>query len=167
MESTPSSKVPNWFKPILYFFLIVLALTLLVFACTNEDKYIIVESTRGFDKKVDNIDESYTWHFKKAVFRKWMVEKIYSIECRLVYISLKELASGSSSKPSLPKELDEEATILDESRENELISKLLQVEGDNISIIDFNKNILMSLNKEKIINSVYNKIYQKLSNACS
>ena len=138
-----------------------------VFACTNEDKYIIVESTRGFDKKVDNIDESYTWHFKKAVFRKWMVEKIYSIECKLVYISLKEVLSGSSSKPSLPEELNEEAAILDESRDNELISKLLQVEGNNISIIDFNENTLMSLNKEKIINSVYNEIYKKLSEACS
>ncbi|EDX76473.1 hypothetical protein MC7420_4729 [Coleofasciculus chthonoplastes PCC 7420] len=96
-----------------------------------------------------------------------MVEKIYSIECKLVYISLKELSSGSSSKPSLPEELNEEATILDESRDNKLISKLLQLEGSNISIIDFNENLLMSLNKEKIINSVYNKIYQKLSDACS
>ncbi|MEQ9486201.1 hypothetical protein [Coleofasciculus sp. F4-SAH-05] len=56
-----------------------------------------------------------------------MVEKIYSIECKLVYISLKELFSGSSSKPSLPEELNEEATILDESRDNKLISKLLQL----------------------------------------
>jgi|GEM_PF-4535494 len=138
-----------------------------VLACTNENKYIIVESTRGFDKKQDNIEETYTWHFKKAIFRKWMIEKIYNIECKLFYLSLKEVLSGNSSKISLPEELNQEANSLNESQDNALISKLLQLENSNISIIDFSENLLMSLNKEKIINSVYKKIYQNLSDACS
>ncbi|NES00433.1 MAG: hypothetical protein F6J86_42730 [Symploca sp. SIO1B1] len=54
------------------------------------------------------------------------------------------------------------ANSLNESQDNALISKLLQVEDKNLSIIDFPEDILMSLNKEKIITSVYNKIYQNL-----
>jgi len=133
-----------------------------IFACTNEDKYIIVESTRGFDKKLDNIDETYAWHFKKALFRKWMIEKIYNIDCKLIYLSLKANLFRSSSNLSLSEEFNQEANSLNESQDNALISKLLQVEDKNISIIDFPEDILMSLNKEKIIASVYNKIYQNL-----
>jgi len=133
-----------------------------VFACTNEDKYIIVESTRGFDKKLDNIDETYTWHFKKALFRKWMIEKIYNIDCKLIYLSLKENLFRSSSNLSLSEDFTQEANSLNESQDNALISKLLQVEDKSISIIDFPEDLLMSLNKEKIITSVYNKIYQNL-----
>ncbi len=134
-----------------------------VIAGTNEKKCIIIESTRGFDKKVDKIDESYTWHFKKALFRKWMLEKIYNIECKLIYISLKKFLYEASSKLSLPKEPEEEANSLDESDNNGLISKLLKVEDQSISIIEFSEEILQSLNKENIINSVYNKIYSVLN----
>jgi len=133
-----------------------------VLACTNENKYIVIESTRGFDKKLDNIDETYTWHFKKALFRKWMVEKIYNIDCKLIYLSLKDNLSVSSSKLPIPEGLNQEANSLNESQDNSLISKLLQLENPNISIIDFSEDLLMSLNKEKIITSVYNKIYQNL-----
>jgi len=51
---------------------------------THDKKCIVVETTRGFDKETDKIDETYTWHFKKALFRKWMIEKIYNVECRLI-----------------------------------------------------------------------------------
>jgi len=135
-----------------------------VIAYTNEKKCIIIESTRGFDKKVDKIDETYTWHFKKAVFRKWMVEKIYKLECKLIYISLKSFLcqSEGSSKPSLPKELEEEANKLDNSDNNGLISNLLR-EDDSIHILEFPEHILQSLSKENIINSVYREITNKLN----
>lgn len=51
---------------------------------------IIVETTRGFDKDIEQMTESYSWHFKKAIMKKWAIEKIFQVDCKLIYLSMAE-----------------------------------------------------------------------------
>jgi hypothetical protein len=126
---------------------------------THDKKCIVVETTRGFDKETDNIDETYTWHFKKALFRKWMIEKIYNVECHLCYLTLKEL-TDSAPKEAVPEELSDETD--DTSETNPLISKLLEMEGNKLQIIDLGAAFKNSFNEEELDSLLMNEIVEKL-----
>jgi len=61
-------------------------------------KYIMLETTTGAFNKLSKIEDdfeyskiSHSWHFKKSVFKKWAIEKLYGIEIGLVYVTLKNL----------------------------------------------------------------------------
>ncbi len=126
---------------------------------THDKKCIVVETTRGFDKESDKIDETYTWHFKKALFRKWMIEKIYNVECRLCYLTLKEL-TDSAPKEAVPEELSDDTD--DTSETNPLISKLLEIEGNELQIIDLGAAFKNSFNEEELDSLLMNEIVEKL-----
>ena len=121
---------------------------------TPDQKCVIIETTRGFDKKVDEIDETYTWHFKKALFRKWMLEKLYGVECKLCYITLKNLVRLEAELDIQTDEtLSSEIQNLDESY-NPLIAKVLEHEQDRVEILaleDYFKNALTIQQIDKVL----------------
>jgi len=58
----------------------------------ENEKFYMIEITRGVDKSLEEISDSYKWHFKKALFKKWAIEKIYDItNCEIIYITINEL----------------------------------------------------------------------------
>lgn len=81
----------------------------------NKTKYLMIESTLGFlrKKKEGESGDSHMEHFKKAVFRKWTVEKIFNVDVSLIYIS-----------------------VVDTLPTSELVSKILEVDR-KISIVSF------------------------------
>ena len=61
-------------------------------------KYLMVETTTGAFNELNTLQNdfeysnmSHNWHFKKSIFRKWAIEKLYDIEVGLVYVTLKDL----------------------------------------------------------------------------
>jgi len=128
---------------------------------TEDKKCIIVETTRGFDKESDKIEETYMWHFKKALFRKWMIEKIYNIECRLCYITLKGLTDFVQAEP-LPEELS--AEIQDNLYEkNPLLDKLREYEKDKLLILNLGTSLKKSFNEQELSNLLKTELIDKLS----
>ncbi len=106
-----------------------------IFCGVQFPQCIIVETTRGFTKEYDHIEESYTWHFKKAIFRKWMIEKLYNVQCQLWYITLHGgLKEDAVPDMLLPDELREEQEVIDPT--NKLLESMLIHEQDDIQIID-------------------------------
>ncbi len=105
-----------------------------IFCGVQYPECIIVETTRGFTKEFDNIRESYAWHFKKAIFRKWMLEKLYHVKCQLWYITLQGQFQGETSPDELPDELKEEQDVIEST--NKLFDAVLDYERDGIHIID-------------------------------
>jgi hypothetical protein len=121
---------------------------------------IAIETTRGFSKKDDNTEESYAWHFKKAVFRKWMIEKLYSVKCQLWYITLQGQSQKDALQDTLPDELEEEKKTL--QSKNELLKTVLKYEKDNIQIIDLGK-FRNTLSIQKIGNLLNTNLFDKLA----
>jgi hypothetical protein len=129
---------------------------------TQNKKCVIIETTLGFNKEIDGVDESYTWHFKKALFRKWMVEKLYQVECVLYYITLKAFNRlAGVSTPPIPDTLSENFSNLSESS-NLLIEKLLEHEGDAVQILDLGKHFEKALNIKKIDNILQKELIDKV-----
>ena len=127
-----------------------------------DKKCAIVETTRGFDKKVDEIDETYTWHFKKALFRKWMLEKLYGVECKLCYITLKNLVRLEADITIQTDEtLSSEIQIIDESC-NPLIAKILEHERDRVQILELEDSLKNALTIQEIDNVLQEKLIEKL-----
>ena len=72
-----------------------------IFGCVinkSKPKYLLIETTLGFFKKEGNEKEitsinkdSHNWHFKKAIMKKWALEKIFDKKIGLVYISIRSL----------------------------------------------------------------------------
>jgi hypothetical protein len=83
--------------------------------CLGKDPQtcIIFETTRGFNKEADEIDESYSWHLKKALFRKWAIDKLFNTNCILIYITLR----------------------WNQSTAGLLIEEVLKIEEDTVAII--------------------------------
>ena len=56
----------------------------------NKTKYLMIESTLGFlRKKIEGESrDTHMEHFKKAVFKKWAIEKIFNVDVSLIYISV-------------------------------------------------------------------------------
>lgn len=60
----------------------------------NKKIYMIMETTTGWFsidreyKQLSHRGDTHTWHFKKAVMKKWAIEKIFSIDTFLFYLSL-------------------------------------------------------------------------------
>ena len=106
-----------------------------IFLGTQDKSCMIVETTRGFDKEIDAIEETYLWHFKKALFRKWTIEKLYGIDCRLCYITLKNLLKEPIVVDELPTELSNEARLITNTS-NPLIEEIRQQEGDQLHILE-------------------------------
>jgi len=129
---------------------------------TQDKKCVIIETTLGFDKEIDGVDESYTWHFKKALFRKWMVEKLYQVECALYYITLKAFDRlAVFSTPPIPDTLSENFSNLPVSS-NPLIEKLLEHEGDAVQILDLGKHFEKALKIQKIDNILQKELIDKI-----
>jgi len=95
---------------------------------------LIIETTRGFTKEHDNIEESYTWHFKKAIFRKWMLEKLYQVHCQLWYITLQGKFIPDTMPDALPAELEAEQCVIEPT--NKLLESVLALEQKYIQVID-------------------------------
>jgi hypothetical protein len=130
-----------------------------------DKKCAIVETTRGFDKKVDEIDETYTWHFKKALFRKWMLEKLYGVECKLCYITLKNLVSLEADIIiDTDQTLSSGIQIIDDSY-NPLIAKVLEHEQDRVEILELNDYFKNALTIQEIDKVLQEKFIEKLGNA--
>jgi hypothetical protein len=110
-------------------------------------KCIMIETTRGFDIERDGSNESYSWHFKKALFKKWMIEKIYNIPCSLGYITLKKIIDNHIVQSDLPIELAEEVRA---NNQTPLWEKLRQTESDNVIIIDLSNYLCNPLNIDQI-----------------
>ena len=127
---------------------------------TQDKKCVIIETTLGFDKEIDGVDESYTWHFKKALFRKWMVEKFYQVECVLYYITLKAFDKLVSTPP-IPDSLSENFSNLSDSS-NPLIEKLLEHEGDTVQILELGKHFERVLNINRINNILQKGLIDKI-----
>lgn len=124
---------------------------------------IIVETTRGFSKEHDNIEESYAWHFKKAIFRKWMIEKLYNVKCKLWYITLQGKSEKVALHDVLPDELREEKEIIESS--NKLLESVLSHEKESIQIIDLGefRNTLSIQEIGELLNTkLFDKIQQLL-----
>ncbi len=88
-----------------------------------------------------------------------MIEKIYNIECRLCYLTLRELVK-SVPEDSLPKELSDDANI--PVYLNPLIQKIFEIEGDNLKIIDLGEALNNSLNEKELNVLLTNEIIEKL-----
>jgi hypothetical protein len=130
-----------------------------------DKKCAIVETTRGFDKKVDEIDETYTWHFKKALFRKWMLEKLYGVECKLCYITLKNLVRLEADITiDTDETLSSGIQIIDESY-NPLIAKVLEHEQDRVEILELEDSFKNALTIQEIDKVLQEKLIEKLGNA--
>lgn len=130
-----------------------------------DKKCAIVETTRGFDKKVDEIDETYTWHFKKALFRKWILEKLYGVECKLCYITLKNLVSLEADIIiDTDQTLSSGIQIIDDSY-NPLIAKVLEHEQDRVEILELNDYFKNALTIQEIDKVLQEKLIEKLGNA--
>lgn len=129
---------------------------------TPDKKCAIIETTRGFDKKVDEIDETYTWHFKKALFRKWMLEKLYGVECKLCYITLKKLVRLEANITIHTDEtLSSEIPNIDESY-NPLIAKVLAQEKDRVQIIELEEYFKNALTIQEIDKLLQEELMDKL-----
>lgn len=140
---------------------------------TQNGLYIIVETTRGFNKDVDGVDESYSWHFKKAVFRKWLIEKFFDVECKLFYLTLKSFGR-SSEKSEVATELANELSQLDSDNNpehldgsdrsltgNKLIDVLLE-KDPNIRLLDLGRSLGQSLDADQLANLLQNQLIDKL-----
>jgi len=130
---------------------------------TSSKKCIIIETTRGFTKENENENESYIQHFKKSIFIKWMIEKLYDIECKLCYITLKELKQRSTHK--LPEALNEETQDINSN--NKLIDKILEHEGENIKIIALGKDVKQDLSINEISNLLKKEFIDEIKNILS
>ena len=129
---------------------------------TPDKKCAIVETTRGFDKKIDEIDETYTWHFKKALFRKWMLEKLYGIECKLCYITLKNLVRLEADITIQTDEtLSSEIQNIDESG-NLLIATVLEYEQDSVKILELEEYFKNALTMQEIDKVLQEQLIEKL-----
>jgi hypothetical protein len=98
---------------------------------TSDNNCFMIETTRGFTKDKDKIDDTYSWHFKKAVFRKWLLEKFYpEINCKLCYLTLQtsEILTEQPVENTLPSVLQEE---ISETKKINLTQKIIeQAQGD-------------------------------------
>lgn len=126
---------------------------------THDRKCIIFETTRGFDKDLDKVNETYTWHFKKALFRKWMIEKLYNIDCRICYLTLKEL-TRFIPKEAVPEELSDDDIGVSDT--NPLISRILEKEKNKIQIIDLGLTLKNSFNEKELDAVLMNEIVARL-----
>ena len=103
----------------------------------EEQKCVVVETTLGFDKELDGVDESYSWHFKKAMFRKWLVERVFGVDCKLCYLTLQNLAVQRTVPQDPPKELSKEFQGAGDGAAL-LIDRIRESEGeDRLKIIEF------------------------------
>lgn len=124
---------------------------------------LMIETTRGFDKQTDKIDETYLWYFKKSLFRKWILEKLYSVQCTLSYITLKSLGQQPKRSPNFSGQLlDESQSTLDSP--NQLIEKILQHEGETIHLINLEEHFKRSLTIEEIGYRLKEEVLEKLAN---
>ena len=133
---------------------------------TQHGKYAIVETTRGFDKEADRLEtETYSWHFKKSIFRKWMIDKLYQTECLLCYITLKNLDSGENRERKLPDELSEETKDLESSEgsKNLLKEKILAFEKNTIKIVELEDYLQSALTFEEIKKVLQKNLIDKLT----
>lgn len=131
-----------------------------IFLGTCDKECIMVETTRGSDKETDRIDESYAWHFKKALFRKWLVERIYEIDVRLIYITVKGHWLLNQQEQAPPDELEEEFAETEPTGDRtSLFDMILETENENVCILkldsilacpDTFENIGVKLRKELI-----------------
>lgn len=129
---------------------------------TPDQKCVIIETTRGFDKKVDEIDETYTWHFKKALFRKWMLENLYGVECKLCYITLKNLVRLEADITIQTDEtLSSEIQNSDDS-DNPLIAKILEHEQDRVEILALEDSFKNALTIQEIDKVLQEQLIEKL-----
>jgi hypothetical protein len=131
---------------------------------TQDKKCVIIETTLGFDKEINGVDETYTWHFKKALFRKWMIEKLYHLECVLCYVTLKGFERKTVfSTPPVPDTLPESSpNSLDSS--NPLIDNILEQEGVSVQILDLGEHLKNALNIQEIDKLLQDELIEKLKN---
>ena len=124
-----------------------------IFCGVQFPKCIIVETTRGFTKEYDRIEESYSWHFKKAIFRKWMIERLYNVQCQLWYITLQGKFREEAFTDVLLDELEEELEVIEPT--NKLLESILTSERDGIQVIDLGifRNTLSMQDVEKFLNT--------------
>jgi hypothetical protein len=130
---------------------------------TTDNNYFLIETTRGFAKDKEKIDDTYSWHFKKAVFRKWLLEKFYpSVNCKLCYITLQtsEIVLQTSLENNIPSVLAEE---LKETQKINLTQKIIDKEEGSILLLSLAK-LAQPLPLSDLGNLLDQELIQKLNN---
>jgi len=121
----------------------------------NKKLYLVIETTLGyFKERNENIDiydiTSHNWHFKKAIFKKWAIERIFNVEIHLIYLTIRNLKSleDSSKDKFLEKILDIDKNVrvvsFFEDQNTDIVLKFFADNYmDNFELI--NKNLLNPL----------------------
>ncbi len=134
-----------------------------IFLRTESGIYVMLETTRGFDKGADGIEDTYTWHFKKAVFRKWLVERVYGIACRLCYLTLGSLGEGQADRQALPDVLGYQSGLLSNNG-NALIDQIARLEGqDGLLLLELGIDDSQALTMTEIDGVIKDKLLTPLS----
>ncbi len=133
----------------------------------NENIYIMIETTSGyFKKESDRCEcekETHNWHFKKAIFKKWAIEKIFKIKINLIYITIRKL--NSIEDENTEKDIFIEK-ILQEDPSIQIVSWLPHPEA-NIKLLLFSESNYMdnfNLIKEKFLMPIRECIENCLEN---
>jgi hypothetical protein len=128
---------------------------------TSDNSYFMIETTRGFAKDKEKIEDTYSWHFKKAVFRKWLLEKFYpEINCKLCYLTL-QTTENLTEKPTsnaVPSVLQEE---INETQNVNLSQKIIEQEGGNILFLSLNR-LTQSLALDELESLLHEELLEKL-----
>jgi hypothetical protein len=105
-----------------------------IFFASNDKNAFLIETTRGFAKEKENVLDTHSWHFKKAVFRKWMIEKFYGLDCKLCYLTLRSLESTHLlQKNTIDNTLEDlELPIINKKN---IVTEVLQREKGSIKVI--------------------------------
>jgi hypothetical protein len=128
---------------------------------TINNECFMIETTRGFAKDKEKIDDTYSWHFKKAVFRKWLLEKFYpEINCKLCYLTL-QTTENLIAKPipnAVPSVLQEE---INETQNVNLTQKIIEQEQGNILFLSLDR-LTQSLDLAELESLLHEELLEKL-----
>ena len=130
---------------------------------TTDNNCFMIETTRGFTKDIDKIEDTYSWHFKKAVFRKWLIEKFYpQMNCKLCYLTLRtaEILTEQTIEAVIPSVLQEE---ISETQSINLTQKIIQQEQGNILFLSLDK-LTQPLAVSELRSLLEQELIQKLRN---
>ncbi len=74
-----------------------------VITSNEKVKYMLLETTIGSIKRTVEGElfydrDSHNWHFKKAIMKKWAIEKIFNVKIKLFYLTVYPLQSVQEDK---------------------------------------------------------------------
>jgi hypothetical protein len=128
---------------------------------TINNECFMIETTRGFAKDKEKIDDTYSWHFKKAVFRKWMLEKFYpEINCKLCYLTLHTTENlGDQPAQNAPSSFLQEE--INDAKNVSLTQKIIEQERGNILFLSLGR-LTQSLALSELESLLHEELLEKL-----